>query len=65
MYKNILLTTNVHRRSHSVRKPIMVNKRYKYIIDLLVSTHKTNGKKDAGIISSMRLANNKIRYRTR
>jgi len=45
---------------------IMDNKRYKYIIDLLVSTHETNEKKgDASIISSMRLADNKIRYRTR
>jgi len=30
MYKNILLTTNAHRRSDSARQPIMGNKGYKY-----------------------------------
>jgi len=63
-YKSILLT-NAHRRNHSVHKPIMSNKgcKYKYIIDLFVFIHKTNGRKSAGIISSiMRLTDNKIDY---
>ncbi|KAL6253942.1 hypothetical protein P5V15_015788 [Pogonomyrmex californicus] len=48
-YKSILLTTNAHRRGHSVYNPIMGNKRYKYIniIAPLISTYKKSGKKGA------------------
>jgi len=45
--------------------PIMNNKgyKYKYIIGLLIFIHKTNGRKGAGIISSiMQLIDNKIDY---
>jgi len=59
-YKNILLTTNAHRRNHNVQNSVMGNKRYKYkhIIAPLVTVHKTGSKKSMGganVQSSMML----------
>lgn len=62
-YKNILLTTNAHRRNHIAASQILSNRGYKYkhIIGPLMSTvyDKKAGK---GLPRAMTLTENKIEY---
>jgi len=59
-YKNILITTNAHRRNSNVTQPVLGNKghKYRYIIAPLFAGNKI-GK---GIPRAMTVSNNKIDY---
>lgn len=62
-YRNILLTTNAHRRNHVATNPILGNRGYKYkhVIAPLLST--IYGKKvGTGLPCTMTLTENKIDY---